>query len=156
MFSERRERHAVPCCPRVGSGCIQWSVCTAAEDIHMISFHWPPRAAEHGFRSDTWKQKATLSTQRKQARKWTELNEKRMEHTRSSSGFFFDQDMNFLASIFWEHENISSAASKTIVSSYFPNPSHNGSWPPFSPQMFFSIEAPNHLKFIYCNRKDID
>lgn len=73
MFGQRRELHAVPCCPPVGFWCIQWSGCTAAAGIHTISFHWPLRAAEHGFHSDTWKQKTTLSTQRKQARKQTQL-----------------------------------------------------------------------------------
>lgn len=73
MFGQWRELHAVPCCPQAGSWCIQWSVCTAAVGIHTVSFHWPPRAAEHGFHSDTWKQKATLNTQRQQARKWTKL-----------------------------------------------------------------------------------
>lgn len=92
MFGQGRELHAVPCCPQAGSWCSQWSVCTAAVGIHTIGFHWPPRAAEHGFHSDTWKQKATLSRRRKQARKWAELwhqvwqktsmaEEKRSTHT---------------------------------------------------------------------------
>lgn len=70
---------------------------------------------------------------------------KEKKQNKTMAGCFLPlQDMNLPARILWLHENISSAASKTNVSSYCQRLSHNGndSWPLFSLKISFSNEEP--------------